>query len=232
MDSIVPTPANPRDESFGYICRRCLKCCRHKRIPLDPYEIARLARNRGVTTSEFRDAWTEQGAGLYLSQTEDGACVFLGSEGCTVHPDRPLACRLYPLGRHVFGDGTESFFPVEPHPQSLGELTRSGTVADFLTAQGAQPFMQATDDYFAWLMAVHESMDGMIEKQSADLPADAKGGGRDLLDMDGAIAKYCAAAAVAEPTDIEVRRKLHLEILYRELELAKGVRHEQVGQDG
>ena len=29
-----------------------------------------------------------------LKQTESGACVFLGAEGCMVHPDRPLVCRL------------------------------------------------------------------------------------------------------------------------------------------
>src|SRR5215470_9862277 len=100
---------SPRSEAFDYVCRRCLKCCHHQRIQLNPYELARLARNLGLTTTEFRAAWTEHGDGLALRQTETGACVFLGSEGCTVHPDRPLVCRLYPLGRHVSADGSEAF---------------------------------------------------------------------------------------------------------------------------
>lgn len=33
-----------RDASFGYVCGRCSRCCQHKHIQLDPYEIARLAR--------------------------------------------------------------------------------------------------------------------------------------------------------------------------------------------
>jgi Fe-S-cluster containining protein len=99
MDRIPPTLSDPRAEAFGYVCHRCLKCCQHKLIQLNPYEIARLARNRGMTTSEFRSAWTMDGVGLYLAQTKSGTCVFLGGDGCTVHPDRPLVCRLYPLGR-------------------------------------------------------------------------------------------------------------------------------------
>jgi Fe-S-cluster containining protein len=217
MDRTVPRLSDPRAETFGYQCSRCLKCCHHKRIQLNPYEIARLARNRGLTTSEFRAAWTEKGVGLALSQTENGACVFLGSEGCTVHTDRPLACRLYPLGRHLSFDGAESFSHVEPHPQSRGEFTRSGTIAEFLVAQGAHPFMRAADDYYYWLCAAHESLYGASDGEAENVSAEDQDGARELLDMDAAIARHCAAADVAEPTDIEARRELHLTILYQQL---------------
>jgi len=227
MDSIVPPSTGPRDETFGYVCRRCLKCCHHKRIQLNPYEVARLARNRGLTTSEFRAAWTEDGAGLVLAQTESGACVFLGSEGCTVHPDRPLACRLYPLGRHVSADGAESFSHVEPHPQSRGEFTRSGTIAEFLVTQDAHPFMHAADDYYLWLCATREYLDEASDGEAANVSAEDEDIARDLLDMDHAIARYCAATELAEPTDIEARRELHLTILYQQLGQTTGGRRER-----
>jgi len=224
----IETPAsNPRSESFGYVCHRCLKCCHHKRIQINPYEIARLARNRGLRTSEFRAAWTENGAGSYLSQTKNGACVFLGDEGCTVHPDRPLVCRLYPLGRCITADGSESFSHAQTHPQSHGEFIQRGTIADFLSAQDAHPFMQAADEYFYWICAVRSSMDQAHAPLTAELSVEDNGTARDLLDMDAAIARHCAATPETEPTDIEARKELHLKILYQELESTNGARYEQ-----
>jgi Fe-S-cluster containining protein len=223
MDSIS---SDPREETFGYVCRRCLNCCRHKRIQLNPYEVARLARNRGLKTSEFSAAFTESGAGIVLAKTESGTCVFLGGEGCTVHSDRPLVCRLYPLGRHVSSDGAEIFSHGEPHPRSRGEFTRSGTIAEFLAAQGAHPFMRAADDYYFWFCAARESLYEATNDQPTDASAEGEKIARELLDMDGAIARYCAVAAIAEPTDIEARRLLHLTILYQELEPTAGERHE------
>jgi len=227
MDSIESPTSNPRSESFGYVCHRCLKCCYHKGIQLNPYEVARLARNRGQTTSEFRDTWTVAGAGLQLTQTETGACVFLGNEGCTVHPDRPLVCRLYPLGRQVTADGTESFSHAQTHPQSHGEFTQRGTIANFLSAQDAYPFMQAADEYFYWICAVRASMDEACNSSTAESSTEDDASARDLLDMDGVIARHCVAIAVAEPTDIETRKELHLKILYQELKATREARHEQ-----
>ena len=66
-------------------------------------------------------------------------CVFLGPRGCTVHPDRPLACRIYPLARWVAPDGDESFGHLEPHPQTAGLYGTRGTVDDYLTSQGLPP---------------------------------------------------------------------------------------------
>src|ERR1700752_4896509 len=105
----MPSDGEPQSQVFGYKCHRCMRCCYDKRIQINPYESARLARNLGQTTTEFRSAWTEDGAGTVLKQTDTGACIFLGNDGCTVHPDRPLVCRLYPLGRRVRADGSESF---------------------------------------------------------------------------------------------------------------------------
>lgn len=45
--------AEARAEAFGYTCNRCTNCCRNKLIQVNPYEIARLARHKGVGTSAF-----------------------------------------------------------------------------------------------------------------------------------------------------------------------------------
>jgi len=92
--------------------------------------------------------WTIEGQGTELRRKENGSCVFLGPEGCQVHADRPLACRLYPLGRQMDADGNENFATIEGHPQSEGEFTNKGTVADYISGQEAGPFMDAADAYF------------------------------------------------------------------------------------
>lgn len=211
-----------RLERFGYVCRRCLRCCDNKKIQLNPYEVACLARNRGMTTTAFRERWTVGGEGMVLGQTDDGACVFLGPEGCTVHADRPLVCRLYPLGRHVSETGEERFSRVTPHPQSEGVYTEAGTIGGFLEEQGAGPFLQAADDYLRWFCHALSSLASDLGRPPEEIVSAATEGSEALLDMDAAIAKHCAAAGCAEPRVIEDRKRLHLEILFSQLSSAKG----------
>ena len=203
----VPQARTARDEVFGYACRRCSRCCRDKRIQVNPYEIARLARNRGMDSAQFRARHTEGGNGTHLRRDASGACEFLGADGCGVHADRPLVCRLYPLGRHVGADGNERFSRFVLPEESAGEYTRDGDIAAWLHAQGAEPFMRAADDYFLWLCRAQERFSGLEETPSPAPDEEA------VLDMDIAIRRHAAAHGVAEPDDIEERRVLHLRIL-------------------
>src|SRR3990170_3176536 len=38
---------------FAYTCNACSRCCYGKAILVGPYEVLRLARNRGLTTTEL-----------------------------------------------------------------------------------------------------------------------------------------------------------------------------------
>ena len=72
----------------------------------------------GLTTTEFFARHTEAG-GTVLRTKEDRSCVFLDERGCGVHPDRPLACRIYPLARWVDPDGKiveRHLHHTKPHP--------------------------------------------------------------------------------------------------------------------
>jgi len=200
-----------RASKFGYACRRCSLCCRNKRIQVNPYELVRLAKAKGETTREFRERWTVNGEGTTLGQKEDGTCVFLGSHGCEVHADRPLVCRLYPLAHYALTDGGEYFTMLEGHPQSQGEFTNRGTVADYLAAQGALPFMDAADAYFRWLCDAHKWLD--LTGQAIRVGAD-KDPHCDLLDMDVMITRYCAASGLPEPINLDERTHLHLQLRY------------------
>lgn len=97
-----------RQTRFAFTCNQCLSCCRNKKIQINPYEIARLAHHKRMSTEDFVSCYTHTG-GTLLNWNEDGTCVFLGPQRCGVHPDRPLVCRLYPLGRNLNGMGEEGF---------------------------------------------------------------------------------------------------------------------------
>ena len=200
-------------DHFGYRCHRCLHCCHDKRIQLNPYEVARLAKNRGVTTTDIRERWTVDGQGVELARTETGACVFLGIDGCTVHADRPLVCRLYPLGRVIEPDGSERFERMEPHPQSRGEFLDRGTIADFLEAQNASPFMRAADEYYFWLCRAWTHLADLPDFTALPPSRSATGPAAPWLDMDDAIATHCSMRGIDEPLNLDERRALHVQIL-------------------
>nr|WP_295785258.1 YkgJ family cysteine cluster protein [Rhodoferax sp.] len=129
-----------RSSPYSYDCGGCGSCCRDKLIQVNPYEVALLAAQLGLTTTE---CITQHLDGIYLRRKPDGRCTFFNEQGCSVHPARPLVCRLYPLGRAVDAVGTESFRHLLPHPQTQGRYGETATVQDWITAQGAQALIDA-----------------------------------------------------------------------------------------
>ena len=99
-----------RETRFRFHCHEGLacfnRCCREATLILSPYDILRLSRRLSLTTGEFLRRCTrreeEAGSGLPLVLVKTpraGGCPFLGEGGCTVYPDRPAACRLFPLAQ-------------------------------------------------------------------------------------------------------------------------------------
>lgn len=150
-------PPMSRATAFSCTCQACQRCCHDKLIQVNPYEIARLARNRGISTGEFIDQYLSA-EGPYLRFLDNSACVFLTDQGCGVHPDRPLVCRRYPLGRFRAADGNEQFTPLTPHPHSAGIYGDTGTIADFLAGQQITDFVDAADRYLALFYRLYDSL--------------------------------------------------------------------------
>lgn len=206
------------ESPFSYACQRCGRCCVGKRIQVNPYEIARLARRLGVSAAEVRARYTQDGAGVVLDQDERDACVFLGPEGCTVHPDRPLVCRLYPLGRHIEESGRVTYSHVDLQPPPGGVFGADATVAAFVEEQGAAPFIAAADAYFDWYCAASQAL-----SDAAPAAADAdEEDGAELLDLDAAVERHCAAKGEEAPQDLDARLRVHLELLHTRLDSAGG----------
>jgi len=152
-----------RASPLSYTCHACKRCCRNKAIRVNPYEVLRLARRLGMSTTEFIESKTEAG-GTVLRSAEDGNCVFLNERGCSVHPDRPLACRIYPLARWVSAEGKESFGHLTPHPQTEGVYGKAGTVQDYLNHQGVESYFRNSDRYGV----LYDKMLAILEKAAPD----------------------------------------------------------------
>lgn len=196
------------DTPFSYQCTRCNSCCTGKRIQVNPYEIARLAQARGVSTTELRDAYTTDGA---LNQDDDSKCVFLGEQGCGVHPDRPLVCRLFPLGRSITASGEVTYGEVD-RSWARGRFATDGVVMDYVEAQGAGPFIQAADAYFDWFCRANDRLSAASGEDADDEGQD------DLLDIDTQLARWSAATGLDQPVGAEARMRLHLRLLDETLE--------------
>lgn len=136
-----------RRAQFSYQCNSCGRCCRDKVITLAPYDVLRIARAAGVSTSEAGHRFTIR-RGSILKFTDAGACAALAGTRCGVHEGRPLACRLYPLGLERGIDGrSENFIRLEPAAGSLGMYGDAGTVGGFLEEQEIDDYLEANRRY-------------------------------------------------------------------------------------
>jgi Fe-S-cluster containining protein len=89
---------------------------------VNPWEIARLAAALGVSAAECLARYTDAaGTRLVFDGPQDkrggAACrLYREGQGCSVHEARPLACRLFPLGRRREGENVHFFHrgPVFP----------------------------------------------------------------------------------------------------------------------
>lgn len=209
-----------RTTRFGFECRACSRCCYHKRIQINPFEAAALAGSLGIATERFHRERTEAGKGIYLARRDDGACTFLGPAGCTVHPVRPLVCRLYPLGRIRHADGSEEWHRLDTHPQSEGEFSDRGSIGEFIEQQDAAGLIVVADSYADWVnraRAVLNRSSGMAGESTSEGPDQ-----EDLFDLDAATRAYCRDQKLAWPARLEDRWRLHLQILDAEIGYLKG----------
>ncbi len=138
-------------------CSRSGTCCFGKDVMLNPWELFRFSKEKKTTPKEFRDLHTKFG-GIQLlfngKQDKKGqhACsLYKDNVGCSVHEGRPLACRLYPLGRQVQYNKAAYIYEGNQFPclndcaEVLGLPKLS--VGEYLKGQKADLFEKALDEY-------------------------------------------------------------------------------------
>ncbi len=157
------SPVNPvelnLDSEIQFHCHKGIscfnECCRNIDITLTPYDILRLKRRFGLSSSEWVNQFTlpypmdaHEMPGLKLA-TQPGttACVFLREEGCSVYEDRPAACRLYAMGsmgvrKQGSAEVEEIYFMVREEHCKGHEEPRKLTVRTYLEEQGLLEYQE------------------------------------------------------------------------------------------
>ena len=200
-----------RATAFSYACAGCGRCCHDKRITLSPYELLRLAAAKGVTTRTILEEHSTE-SGTALRFDEPGGCTFLQDGRCGVHGGRPLACRLYPLGRTLDADGIEAFIEVAPHPETEGIYGEDGTVDAWVAAQGARPFIEAAQKTYA----LFERLIALVDHGSVSTALGTSDPvASDWLDVDAVVTRACAEKKQLVPSDVEERFEIYLGALER-----------------
>ncbi|MDX2029187.1 MAG: YkgJ family cysteine cluster protein [Blastocatellia bacterium] len=204
------------ESPFGYACHRCGKCCHHQRITLAPYELLRLARGLGLSTGEFIERHTVAGGTRLRFDGPAGACSLLKENGCSAHADRPLACRLYPLGGRFVSDGQARFAQITPHPESAGVYGDAGTVGEFIAAQEIAPFLEASSRYEALfdrllgLLARYLGRQATVStEEPLALPLDPLPASS-WFDIDAVLIEWRTRRGLAIPETLEAQMDLHL----------------------
>ncbi len=131
-------------------------CCKASApIILNPYEIAMICRLRGMTYEDFLDiVETDRANGFPLVMLpRNPVCHFWSESGCSVYAARPLACRLFPLGRLY--DGGKSYL-VLPERNVCSGLAHapSGTISDFLLRQDTAQHIEMADHWIDFVNAM------------------------------------------------------------------------------
>ena len=145
------------DDKLPLTCSRTGTCCHGKRVMLNPWELVCFAKEKKITTREFLALYTELG-GIRLRF--DGAKGWKGQQacsqyvegfGCSVHLGRPLACRLYPLGRQIQSNEVHYMHQGKAFPclEGCPEVAALPllTVGEYLQEQITDRFEKAQDAY-------------------------------------------------------------------------------------
>jgi len=160
----VPFPQSPvvpnmvdSDHQIQFSCHKGISCwnacCANIDISLTPYDIIRLKKRLGISSTNFLRDYTvphemeKDGiAGVKFRPVDGGtACRFMTPEGCGVYEDRPTACRYYPVAllsirkQDEYTD-TQSYALVKEDHCKGHEVARTLTINEYRKEQGVEEF--------------------------------------------------------------------------------------------
>ena len=180
------TPIEP-DTPFRFACSpkvACFnECCRDLNQFLYPYDILRLKKRLGLSSSEFLKRYTTQHIGpesglpvvaLKAADAERFICPFVTPNGCRVYPDRPASCRTYPLARAISrnresGQVTEHFMLLK-EPHCLGfNAPQSQTAGQWIDDQQIEIYNRFNDQLLEIIRLKNQLCPGPLDPKSRQL---------------------------------------------------------------
>lgn len=204
---------------FSYSCKACSRCCHHKAIRLSPYEILRISRALHMSTTTFITKHTESGGTVLRTQKDNnGACIFLDTAGCSIHADRPLVCRLYPLAAYEEPEVGMRFGLLEPANDSRGVFGVTGSVEGFLSSQDIEHHLQVNRRYRAAFNRMSDRLSELDDaefwrwpRRQQEIQAHQNGElASQWIDIDRSVLEYCSSRKQAVPDDIDSIIDLHI----------------------
>jgi Fe-S-cluster containining protein len=149
-------------DTFSFQCHSGLacfnRCCRNLNLFLYPYDVLCLKNRLGLSSDRFLDNHVDvvmrkanyfPDVLLKMSENTEKTCPFLTTSGCGVYPDRPDACRTFPVEQGLYYDadkGTStviSFFKPPDFCRGQHEDTL-WTVPSWMEDQEAVTYHQMT----------------------------------------------------------------------------------------
>jgi Fe-S-cluster containining protein len=180
-DNLIPVAP---DKPFQFACSPSVacfnECCRDLNQFLYPYDILRLKKRLGLSSSEFLKRYTTQHVGpesklpivaLKAAEAEGLMCPFVTREGCHVYPDRPASCRTYPLVRAISrnretGQVNEHFMLLkESHCLGFDESTTQ-TVQQWVNNQEIEIYNHFNDQLLDIIRLKNQLRPGPLDLKS------------------------------------------------------------------
>jgi Fe-S-cluster containining protein len=159
------TRLEPKD-TFRFGCYPGISCfntcCSDVNIFLSPYDVLRLKKRLGISSTEFLEKYTLLPVQkdmtvpvvlLRMEENEKKSCPFVTEEGCGVYSDRPWPCRMYPVGLATSKDTEdgwrgERFYFLLKEESCLGHReAREWTVQEWMDSQEVDAFEEWGEAY-------------------------------------------------------------------------------------
>ena len=136
-------------------------CCKQADVTLAPYDILRLKRRLGMTSSDFIRDYTvpfqmdgDGLPGIKLKTHDNGTCLQLdGDAGCGVYEDRPTVCRYYPVAllalREKGASEAEERYSLVKEDHCKGhDEDRAISIADYRAEQGYEGYDEHNREWY------------------------------------------------------------------------------------
>lgn len=157
-------------------------CCSDLNLMLTPYDLLRLRKALDEDSETFIrtrchvSAFPDTGfpmVHLRMEPDENRSCPYVTPQGCSVYPNRPSACRIYPVGRatRLAGEGdqlSEQFFLVQEDHCRGFEKGQTWTTETWTQDQGLEPYT-ASNERFSLLMAQQKATRQPLDNRRATM---------------------------------------------------------------
>lgn len=150
----VLTPEN----HFRFKCHQGLHCfthcCRDISIFLTPYDIVRMKNALHISSGDFLSEYAVTMIGdaglpvvmLKMQDDDEKSCPFVSTQGCTIYPDRPWSCRIYPLqpeSTKITEKAEKEYYSIMDVPFCLGlEADRTLALTEWIEEQEIPIYQQ------------------------------------------------------------------------------------------